>query len=158
DSEEVGDPWYIDAHDLVLEPASGKAHSFTLVLLHSCSGGPDDWLPILHRLDVPFRSDIRFVVPCAPMRRESHSSWSGEMNSWFEYAADGQSAKDPEQLAEQRTRLLATLERERSRLPGGDARRIVLGGLSQEQIPERRVGQHVLMLFVCLRGCCCCCC
>ncbi|CAE8655233.1 unnamed protein product, partial [Polarella glacialis] len=114
--------------------------------------------PILHRLDVPFRSDIRFVVPCAPMRRESHSSWSGEMNSWFEYAADGQSAKDPEQLAEQRTRLLATLERERSRLPGGDARRIVLGGLSQEQIPERRVGQHVLMLFVCLRGCCCCCC
>ena len=65
------------------------------ILLHSCSGGPDDWIPIIHRLNVPFRNEIRFVVPCAPLRRESHNAWKGEMNSWFEYSEDGEHAKAP---------------------------------------------------------------
>merc|ERR1740129_1363625 len=53
------------------------------------------------------------------------------MNSWFEYADDGDSTKDPAQLREQRVRIMDLMERERSRLPDGDGRRLVLGGLSQ---------------------------
>ena len=71
------------------------ASQWTLrILLHSCSGGPDDWIPIIHRLNVPFRNEIRFAIPCAPLRKESHNLWKGEMNSWFEYGEDGESAED----------------------------------------------------------------
>lgn len=51
-------------------------------------------MPIIHRLSLPFRNAIRFVVPCAPLRQESHGSWAGEMNSWFEYAEEGDRAKE----------------------------------------------------------------
>lgn len=129
EDEGPGDPWYIDSHDLVLHPSAESEHRFTLVLLHSCSGGPDDFLPFIHRFNLPFRGDIRIVVPCAPVRAEEHSSWQGKMNSWFEYSGNG--VKDRRQLTEQRHRILRLLEDERGRLPGGDARRLVLGGLSQ---------------------------
>lgn len=133
-SAELGQPWYIDAHDMVLEPRAPGEHQFTLVVLHSCSGGPDDFTAFFHQLDLPFRSKVRAVVPCAPVRLENHYGWSKEQNSWFEYdndSKDGNEVKHPEQLVEQRLRLLALLERERCRLPDGDARRMVLWGLSQ---------------------------
>lgn len=126
----VPEPWYINQHDLVLEPSSG-AHCFTLVLLHSCSGGPDDWLPFIHRMSVPFRNKIRIVVPCAPVRHEEHAGWIGEQNSWFEYAGDGERAKDVAQLTEQRVRLSTLVAREKEKLPGKDGRRLILAGLSQ---------------------------
>lgn len=129
-SEELlPEPWYVDAHDLTLHPRG--QHSFTMILLHSCSGGPDDWTPILHRLKVPFRNEIRFVVPCAPLRREAHHSWRGEMNSWFEYAEDGDSAKDPQELTDQIERIQQLMEEEIARLPGEDPKRLLLGGVSQ---------------------------
>eukprot|EP00928_Gymnodinium_smaydae_P053616 TRINITY_DN37564_c0_g1_i1.p2 TRINITY_DN37564_c0_g1~~TRINITY_DN37564_c0_g1_i1.p2 ORF type:complete len:280 (-),score=32.60 TRINITY_DN37564_c0_g1_i1:8-847(-) len=128
---DLPDPWYIDAQDLVLEPAGTSKHRYTLVLLHSCSGGPDDWLPYVHRLNLPFRSSIRIVVPCAPVRHESHGHWNGKQNSWFEYSSEGDTAKNADQLAEQRERLLALVHRERERLPDQDGRRLILGGLSQ---------------------------
>lgn len=114
-----------------MEPRGDGGHRFTLVLLHSCSGGPDDWIPIFHRLRLSFRNNVRVVIPCAPVRREEHGGWIGEMNSWFEYAEDGQRSRHPSQVLDQRARLLQLLEQERARLPGGDARRLVLGGLSQ---------------------------
>lgn len=127
--EDLPEPWYVDAHDLTLHPRG--PHSFTMILLHSCSGGPDDWTPILHRLKVPFRNEIRFVVPCAPVRRESHHSWKGEQNSWFEYAEDGDSAKDPQELTDQIERIQQLMEEEIARLPGEDPKRLLLAGFSQ---------------------------
>jgi len=132
--EELGEPWYIDAHDLVIEPSDRASHRFTLLVLHSCSGGPDDFMAFFHHLDLPSRSSIRSVVPCSPLRTENHYGWSKEQNSWFEYdndSKDGNSLKDVDQLLEQRRRILAMLERERQRLPDGNAKRIVLLGLSQ---------------------------
>lgn len=126
---ELPEPWYVDAHDLTLHPRG--QHSFTMILLHSCSGGPDDWTPILHRLKVPFRNEIRVLAPCAPLRREAHHSWRGEMNSWFEYAEDGDSAKDPQELTDQIERIQQLMEEEIARLPGEDPRRLLLGGFSQ---------------------------
>lgn len=131
---EPGEPRYIDAHDLVLEPSQASDHRFTLVVLHSCSGGPDDFTAFFHRLDLPFRRNVRVVVPCSPVRLENHYGWERELNSWFEYDAevgDGNSVKHPEQLREQRERLLALVDIERQRLPGSDGRRLVLWGLSQ---------------------------
>eukprot|EP00747_Dinoflagellata_sp_TGD_P022459 gnl/TRDRNA2_/TRDRNA2_129127_c0_seq2.p1 gnl/TRDRNA2_/TRDRNA2_129127_c0~~gnl/TRDRNA2_/TRDRNA2_129127_c0_seq2.p1 ORF type:complete len:344 (-),score=53.65 gnl/TRDRNA2_/TRDRNA2_129127_c0_seq2:41-1072(-) len=127
DADEPAEPWYIDMHDLVLEPARG--HCFTLVLLHSCSGGPDDWLPFFHRLDLPFRASIRAVVPCAPIRSEEHYGWCGKQNSWFEYEGNG--VKDLQQLFEQRERILRILQEELLRLPNEDPGRLIIGGLSQ---------------------------
>lgn len=129
--DEPGPPWYIDAHNLTLEPCGVGGHRFTLVLLHSCSGGPDDWFPIIHRLDLPFRKNIRIVVPCAPVRLEEHHGWSGEVNSWFEYTEDGYSAKYPAQLYEQRSRIAAVLREELLLLHDRDPHRIVLAGFSQ---------------------------
>lgn len=152
--DEIAEPWYIDAHDLVLEPPSGS-HCFTMVLLHSCSGGPDDWLPIVHRLDLPFRGKIRFVIPCAPVRHENHGSWSGKMNSWFEYSSDGLEAKDPTQVVEQREHFLKLLQRELRLLPGQEPRRLVLGGLSQGVALAAEVAlaaDSVIGGLVCLRG------
>lgn len=123
-------PWYIDAHNVTLQPATAQ-HAFTLVLLHSCSGGPDDWIPFFHRLDAAFRGRVRAVIPCSPIRREEHFGWTGEQNSWFEYSDIDGSVKYPAQLLEQRARVLQILEREQARLPGADPRRLVLGGLSQ---------------------------
>lgn len=134
EATEPGRPWYIDAHDLVLEPSDAGAHRFTAVGLHSCSGGPDDFVPFFHNLDVPFRSQIRLVVPCSPVRLENHYGWEKEQNSWFEYdgdSQDGNAVKHLDQLLEQRVRLLRLLERERSRLPDGDGRRLIIWGLSQ---------------------------
>jgi len=130
---EPGPPQYIDSHDLVLHPSTSSGHMFTVIGLHSCSGGPDDFVAFFHQLEVPFRSKIRFVAPCSPVRREEHHGWSGEMNSWFEYdtSRDGNAVKDFEQVLEQRRRLLALLDEERKLLPGGDARRLILWGLSQ---------------------------
>lgn len=132
---EPGPPRYIDTHDLVLAPSEcGGDHRFTLLLLHSCTGGPDDFLAFFHRLDMPFRSKVRAVVPCSPVRLENHYGWEKELNSWFEYDAtsgDGNAVKYPEQLVEQRERLLLLLEKERRRLPEHDSRRLVLWGLSQ---------------------------
>eukprot|EP00931_Biecheleriopsis_adriatica_P036947 TRINITY_DN21213_c0_g1_i2.p1 TRINITY_DN21213_c0_g1~~TRINITY_DN21213_c0_g1_i2.p1 ORF type:complete len:619 (+),score=138.18 TRINITY_DN21213_c0_g1_i2:229-2085(+) len=155
DSNEVPDPCYIDAHDLVLQPVIGDSHRFTMVLLHSCSGGPDDWIPILHRLDLPFRGHVRFVVPCAPVRLEEHPGWTGKMNSWFEYSEDGLDRKHPAQLLEQRERILQLLERERARLPGQDARRLVLAGFSQGVALAADVALHTsnpIGGLLCLRG------
>lgn len=131
--EDVGQPWYIDVHDLVLEPPAG-AHQFTIVLLHSCSGGPDDFLAFFHRLDIPFRGSVRAVVPCSPTRVENHYGWSGRQNSWFTYdnqSEDGNALLYPEELIKQRERLLKLLENERQKLPDGDSRRLLLWGLSQ---------------------------
>lgn len=131
---EPGEPRYIDAHDLVLEPSEPGDHRFSLVVLHSCSGGPDDFVAFFHHLDLPFRSKVRAVVPCSPVRLENHYGWARELNSWFEYDAttgDGNAVKHPEQLGEQRERLLALVDMERRRLPDGDGRRMVLWGLSQ---------------------------
>lgn len=131
---ELGPPWYIDTHDLVLEPSELAQHRFTLIVLHSCSGGPDDFLAFFHRLDPSLRGKVRAVVPCSPVRLETHEGWTKEQNSWFEYDAfvgDGNSLKYPEQLTEQRSRVLGLLEKERKRLPDGETRRIVLWGLSQ---------------------------
>lgn len=130
----AGEPWYIDVHDLVLEPSRSADHRYTLVVLHSCSGGPDDFLPFFHRLDASLRGRVRAVVPCSPVRAETHDGWKKEQNSWFEYddsSPDGNSLKYPSQLLEQRCRVLTLLENERARLPNGDARRLVLWGLSQ---------------------------
>ena len=85
------------------------------LLLHSCSGGPDDWIPIIHRLDVPFRNEIRFVVPCAPVRRESFDGWTKEQNSWFTYSEDGQHATG--QLLEKYASLLHLTPTARNRNP-----------------------------------------
>eukprot|EP00931_Biecheleriopsis_adriatica_P057482 TRINITY_DN34102_c0_g1_i1.p1 TRINITY_DN34102_c0_g1~~TRINITY_DN34102_c0_g1_i1.p1 ORF type:complete len:278 (+),score=52.50 TRINITY_DN34102_c0_g1_i1:34-867(+) len=128
-AEEVGQPWFLDAHDLVLEPSCSGPHSFTLVLLHSCTGGPDDWIPFFHRLALPFRERIRAVIPCSPIRLENHYGRAKRLNSWFEY--DGNRAKCPDQLGEQRRRVLEIMELERLRLPDANGRRLVLGGLSQ---------------------------
>eukprot|EP00930_Biecheleria_cincta_P051873 TRINITY_DN37086_c0_g1_i1.p1 TRINITY_DN37086_c0_g1~~TRINITY_DN37086_c0_g1_i1.p1 ORF type:complete len:214 (-),score=28.85 TRINITY_DN37086_c0_g1_i1:323-964(-) len=127
--QEAGDPWFLDVHNLVLEPSTPEQHGFTLLLLHSCTGGPDDWIPFFHRLDLQFRHRIRALVPCSPRRFENHYGWPKELNSWFEY--EGDLAKFPEQLHEQRERILHLMDEERRRLPDGDARRLVLGGLSQ---------------------------
>mmetsp|Transcript_120182 Transcript_120182/g.347295 ORF Transcript_120182/g.347295 Transcript_120182/m.347295 type:complete len:330 (-) Transcript_120182:128-1117(-) len=132
--EKVPQPWYIDQHDMVLEPSNSSDHRYTIVVLHSCSGGPDDFLGFFHRLGTPLRRHIRVVIPCAPVRRESSYGWSKEQNSWFEYADDsddGNGLKFPEQLVEQRRRILTLLENERRRFPDLDARRILLWGLSQ---------------------------
>ncbi|OLP98825.1 Acyl-protein thioesterase 1-like 1 [Symbiodinium microadriaticum] len=127
--EPIPDPRYIEAHDLALEPTGD--HGFTMLLLHSCSGGPDDWIPIIHRLDVPFRNEIRFVVPCAPVRRETFDGWTKEQNSWFTYSEDGQHAEDPQELQEQLDRMEAILGKEVEKLPQKDARRLLVGGFSQ---------------------------
>jgi len=128
--EDVPDPWYVDGHNLVLEPTARGTHEFTLVLLHSCTGGPDDAFAFFHRLDVPFRGGIRASVPCSPVRRENHYGRAREINSWFEYEGDNE-VRFPSQLVHQRQRLLSLLDSERQRLPGGDSRRLVIWGLSQ---------------------------
>jgi len=124
-SDKVPEPWYVDTQDLVLEPSEPRDHRFTIIGLHSCSGGPDDLLPFFHRLNVPVRRHIR---------REDHSGWMKEQNSWFEYdddSKDGNELKYPEQLLEQRSRLLRLLESERLRFPDCDGSRLMLWGLSQ---------------------------
>eukprot|EP00927_Polykrikos_kofoidii_P062781 TRINITY_DN57586_c0_g1_i1.p1 TRINITY_DN57586_c0_g1~~TRINITY_DN57586_c0_g1_i1.p1 ORF type:complete len:440 (-),score=52.07 TRINITY_DN57586_c0_g1_i1:55-1269(-) len=133
DDNELADPKYIDAHNLVLEPTDVHVHSFTIIALHSCSGGPDDFIPFFHHLDLPFRDKIRVVVPCSPKRREAHFGWENVMNSWFEYddeSKDGNAVKHSSQLLEQRDRLVCLADRERRQL-GGDGRRLILFGLSQ---------------------------
>ncbi|CAE7594241.1 unnamed protein product [Symbiodinium sp. CCMP2592] len=151
--ESIPDPRYIEAHDLALEPTSD--HGFTMLLLHSCSGGPDDWIPIIHRLDVPFRNEIRFVVPCAPVRRETFDGWTKEQNSWFTYSQDGQHAEDPQELQEQMDRMEAILRKEVEKLPGRDARRLLVGGFSQGVALAvelaRRHGRR-LGGVICMRG------
>ena len=127
---EVGAPWYIDVHDMVLEPPD---HQLTVVLLHSCSGGPDDVLAYFHRLPA-MRQKMRIVVPAAPVRKQDLNGWTLEQNSWFHYdddSEDGNSIKDASQLEEQSDRILRLLSAEKDRLPGQDARRLVLWGLSQ---------------------------
>jgi len=52
------------------------------------------------------------------------------MNSWFEYDNGSNRVKEPAQLAQQRSRILKILEKERLLL-GGDARKLVIWGLSQ---------------------------
>eukprot|EP00928_Gymnodinium_smaydae_P019684 TRINITY_DN17565_c0_g1_i1.p1 TRINITY_DN17565_c0_g1~~TRINITY_DN17565_c0_g1_i1.p1 ORF type:complete len:364 (+),score=46.18 TRINITY_DN17565_c0_g1_i1:80-1171(+) len=134
DDEELEQPWYVDTHDLVLEPTPPETHLFTLLMLHSCTGGPDDFLPFFHRLKMSFRNQIKAVIPCAPLRTEDHYGWPREINSWFEYdctSGDGNAVKHQDQLVDQRNRILGMIERERQLLPGGDARRLVLWGLSQ---------------------------
>lgn len=133
DDPEPSEPWYIDAHNLVLEPVDVESHRFTIVVLHSCSGGPDDFVPFFHHLKLPFRSQIRAVVPCSPKRRENHYGYETEMNSWFEYddqSQDGNGVKDRRQLLEQRERIVRLLEAERRKL-AGEGRRLLLWGLSQ---------------------------
>jgi len=152
--EEPPDPWYVDSHDLVLAPTTPGTHSFTLVLLHSCTGGPDDAFAFFHRLNVPFRGGIRVVVPCSPVRQENHYGRAREMNSWFEYQGDN-GVKFPTQLVHQRQRLLSLLDSERRRLPGGDARRLVIWGLSQGAALALDVALHASFTvagIVALRG------
>jgi len=120
---------YIEAHDLTLEPTG--EHRYTIVLLHSCSGGPDDWVPIIHRLDVPFRNHIRFVVPCAPVRTETYDGWTKEQNSWFTYSEDGQQAQNPAEFQEQFQRIEAIIGKEVEKLPFRDKERLMVAGFSQ---------------------------
>lgn len=129
EEEEGGRPWYLDAHDLELACSDQGAHRFTLLVLHSCSGGPDDFTAFFHRLELPFRRRVRVVVPCAPLRVENHYGWEKELNSWFEY--EGNDVRHMAQLEEQRARVLELLEQECQLLPGCDPRRLVLLGLSQ---------------------------
>jgi phospholipase/carboxylesterase len=129
---DIQHPWWIDGHDIIFEPSGGpEAHQFTLVLLHSQSGGPDDWLPWILGLNTPYRNSVRIVVPCAPWRREGLGSCAYQQNSWFEYSEDGDHAQYPVQLHQQRDRIFNILEAERRRLPDPDRRRLVLGGFSQ---------------------------
>jgi len=134
DSSEPERPWYIDSQDIVLEPATPKEHLFTLLVLHSCTGGPDDIITFFHRLNVPFRNNIRVVVPSSPIRWENHYGHGKELNSWYEYDAaseDGNMPKCREQVVEQRERLLKLLESEKLKLPDRNSQRIILWGLSQ---------------------------
>lgn len=134
DCSEPGRPWYVDSHELVLEPATPKEHFLTLLVLHSCSGGPDDIINFFHRLNVPFRNNIRVVVPSSPIRWENHYGYGKELNSWYEYDAvseDGNMPKCREQVIQQRERILSLLDRERAKLPDGNSKRIVIWGFSQ---------------------------
>lgn len=132
--DDEGNPWYIDEHNVTIDPVIPGSHEFTIVCLHSCSGGPDDFFPFFHRLDVPFRRHIRAVIPCSPVRCESRGDHQITQNSWYEYVCeteDANTVKHKHQLAEQRDRLLKLLEEERRRLPGADGKRLMVWGLSQ---------------------------
>lgn len=122
-------PVFVNAHDLVLQPSVAGAHCLTLVLLHSRSGGPEDCLAYVHRLEPKLRQRLRIVAPCAPWASEEQDGWEGTLNSWFAYGTG--SRAHGAQLVAQCERILALVERERGFLPEGDGRRIVLGGLSQ---------------------------
>mmetsp|Transcript_123881 Transcript_123881/g.241279 ORF Transcript_123881/g.241279 Transcript_123881/m.241279 type:complete len:330 (+) Transcript_123881:96-1085(+) len=152
--EDLPDPWYVDGHDLVLEPMTPKTHEFTLLLLHSCTGGPDDAFAFFHRLNLPFRGGIRVAVPCSPVRRENHYGRARDVNSWFEYTGEN-GVRFPSQLIHQRHRLLRLLDSERRRLPDGDACRLVIWGLSQGAALALDVALHASFTVggvVALRG------
>mmetsp|Transcript_62758 Transcript_62758/g.149745 ORF Transcript_62758/g.149745 Transcript_62758/m.149745 type:complete len:344 (-) Transcript_62758:95-1126(-) len=126
--EEQRIPWYIDVHDLILHPPN---HQFTIVVLHSCSGGPEDIIPYIHHCLPSLRQMTRIVAPASPLHTDD---WDRTLNSWFEYddaSEDGNSVKDATQLLAQSERIVQLLADERDRLPGKDASRLMLWGLSQ---------------------------
>jgi phospholipase/carboxylesterase len=111
---------------------TGTAPQASVIWMHGLGADGNDFVPIVHELDLQGTPDIRFVFPHAPMRPVSINN-GYVMRAWYDVKwgdLEGHSKQPDESGVRASEKLIAQLvERECAR--GIAAERIVLAGFSQ---------------------------
>jgi phospholipase/carboxylesterase len=115
-----------------IEIETGPQPQASVIWLHGLGADGNDFVPIVHELDLSGAPDIRFVFPHAPMQPVSINN-GYVMRAWYDVKwgdLEGRSKQaDEKGVRSSQAAVAQLIEREISR--GSSAGRIVLAGFSQ---------------------------
>lgn len=124
-------------HEVVLEPAAGKADA-TVIWMHGLGADGFDFVPLVPELGLPATARVRFVFPHAAVRPVTINGGYA-MRAWYDIRDLTPEGRDDEAgFAEARERIEGYIAAERGQ--GIDSTRIVLAGFSQGGAVALHVG------------------
>lgn len=124
-------------HEVVLEPAAGKADA-AVIWMHGLGADGSDFMPLVPELRLPATARVRFVFPHAAVRPVTINGGYA-MRAWYDIRDLTPEGRDDEAgFAEARARIEGYIAAERGQ--GIDSRRIVLAGFSQGGAVALHVG------------------
>jgi phospholipase/carboxylesterase len=113
----------------VIEAQSGPDPTATILILHGLGADGNDFVPLMHELELDALGPVRFVFPHAPVMPVTING-GYRMRAWYDVLGfDEDAPQDEEGLrrSQQQVQALIAREQERGIAPG----RIVLAGFSQ---------------------------
>jgi phospholipase/carboxylesterase len=115
-----------------IEIETGRNPAASIIWMHGLGADGNDFVPVVHELDLPGAPAIRFVFPHAPTRPVTING-GAVMRAWYDVTfgdLEGKSRRADERgMRESQAQIAALIEREVRRGVGSDE--IVLAGFSQ---------------------------